>query len=97
MLDFCFLCGLIGLLWHSRESVQCLSMRELAIKWAMSDFAEKMAIVLLINRRGFKTIFLERMGVAGKKTCGYLESNLTVRCFLDSQSPSGKCVCTQNL
>lgn len=61
-----FLCGLIGLLWHSRESVQCLSMRELAIKWAMSDFAEKMAIVLLINRRGFKTIFHERMGVAGK-------------------------------
>lgn len=64
MLDFCFLCGLIGLLWHSRESVQC--MRELAIKWAISDFAEKIAIVLLINGRGFKTILLERMGVAGK-------------------------------
>lgn len=41
-------------------------MREVADRWAMSSSAEKMAIVLLINRRGFKTIFLERTGAAGK-------------------------------
>lgn len=64
-------------------------MREVADRWAMSSSAEKMAIVLLINRRGFKTIFLERTGAAGK-TSGYLESNLTARCFLDSQILLGK-------
>lgn len=57
-----FLCGPIGFLWHSK----CLSMRELTDRWAMSSSAEKMAIVLLINRRGCKTIFFERMGAAGK-------------------------------